>query len=760
MSKKFAQLAETYRDNMSSGMYRVLAGQLGVSEDAVRAFGIGFAPAMTFKSGTYWHGWWTIPQRDETGTITGIALRGMKGRKSAVDGSKLGLFYSCDENARPDERRDWVRIGDVGVTCPICEKPDGCLVSDDDIDDPSDVICCRVREGSVRPFQIGFLHRRKGSVYAPTSLLPKSDRPVLIVEGYTDAMAALTMGFVAVGRPGALAGLSMLATLTRGRDAIVVGENDQPDRFGRKAGTAGVEAVAGLVGPTCRSLVTVYPPDDIKDLRAWVHAGVTDDEFLRYANDAGTTPDTESVLASDAPLYVAETWLNVAHMKDGLPLIRRHRGQWFRWSGSHYEEIDPDAVIRGGLHEYLKGRSYDDGKGGAKPFKPGRSAISDIMDALNTKCPIDADPPCWLDGRDGPGPKALVPFRNGALDADAYVDGGDALIEPTPAFFSTTCLPYDFDPDAECPLWGQWLDDTLGDDPAKIALLQEWFGYCMVADMSMEKLLIMQGKPRSGKGTALEVLRALVGHRQVATTTFGSLCSDFGRAPLVGKLVAFMPDARIPKRADSMQALETLLSIVGQDGVNVNRKNLPELPDHRLTCRFTIAVNELPELPDHSQALEPRLNMLHFARSFKGKENRELKVSLPREAPGISLWALDGLRRLRERRMFTMPESSARLVEEFRRTTSPVVEFVEHCCTLGDPDVAIIAKMELYDAWAKWAYEKGLTSGRAGRFSSRLTSSFPHVASETAFVGERKAAAYSGITLQDWAWRELLGKTT
>ena len=76
----------------------------------------------------------------------------------------------------------------------------------------------------------------------------------------------------------------------------------------------------------------------------------------------------------------------------------------------------------------------------------------------------------------------------------------------------------------------------------------------------------------------------------------------------------------------------------------------------------------------------------------------------------------------------------------------------------GDHDETAISKNELYDAWAKWAYEKSIASGSKTRFSSRLTSAFPHVETGQAFIQERKTTSFLGVTLQPWACREYLGR--
>jgi putative DNA primase/helicase len=648
---------------------------------------------------------------------------------------------------------------DAGVSCPVCDKPDGCLVAADDPNDPKACICIRVESGKKTGF--GDLHilKPEGKLIHE-SILPESEHPIIIVEGLSDTCAALDLGFVAVGRPSALGGMAELARLVRGRSVIVVGENDAG------VGKQGLSSTIVSLTRGCTSVLGVMPPKNRKDLRDWATAdGLTADQLIAYAHSHGSTEASIDVLPDAAPLHLAERWLLDEHTESDALLLRRYKGQWFRFTESRYDEVEPDATIRGGLYAYLDGREYkkaaSDGSVSVEVYEPARSRISDIVDALNKSCPVEGDPPVWLDDRTEPDPRHLIVFRNGYVNTGIHGDQTDfTLANTSPHLFTLTSLPYDYDPEAACPRWLAWLEETLGDDPKKIELLQEWFGLSMTPDMSYEKFMLFRGRSGAGKGTALEVLRKVVGDKQVATTTFGGLCTDFGRAPLVGKLAAFMPDAQLPHRSESKRALETLLSIIGQDGVNINRKNLPELPDHKLMCRFTIAVNELPALPDHAQALIRRLLVIDFGECFEGREDRSLKTpsGLPSEVSGIANWALSGLRRLRETDTFTVPKSAATTIAEFRKITSPVVEFVEDVCVrTADAEVERVA---LYDAWTGWCRERGLQPGPRSRLGQRIIASFPNIFVEqpVAFSKTRRKAMYKGIALQDWALQSYLGR--
>src|SRR5262249_8172089 len=204
-----------------------------------------------------------------------------------------------------------------------------------------------------------------------------------------------------------------------------------------------------------------------------------------------------------------------------------------------------------------------------------------------------------------------------------------------------------------------------------IATLQEWFGYCLLPDTSQQKILLAVGPKRSGKGTIARVLRGLVGIENTAGPTLASLGTNFGLWPLLGKTLAIVSDARLSGRTDQAIVIERLLSITGEDALTVDRK-YQEPVTGKLLTRLMILTNELPRLGDASGALSGRMIVLRMRESFYGREDIALTDKLLAERPGILLWAIEGWRRLRERRRFVQPAGGDELREQLEDIASPV----------------------------------------------------------------------------------------
>lgn len=291
-----------------------LANQLGVKADSLRRLALGWAPIVEFKNGKNYQGWWVIPERDSNGEPVGLSLRSQDGCKVMLPGTKHGLIYEVNQDHErggvgyQHGQHNWIRTMDAGQPCPVCGKPDGCVLSAECPDDPKAVICIRVKNGAMKPMKFGWLHIRKaeGNIKGSSSALPPSDDPVIVVEGMSDTAAVMDLGFVAVGRPSNLGCMDEFANLVRGRPCVIVGENDRKSD-GREPGKEGMIAAFKVLAKVSRDSVMLMPPGHVKDFRAWkVKYGLTREEFLRYVKEHGQTAVSEELKSSEVAVAAEE----------------------------------------------------------------------------------------------------------------------------------------------------------------------------------------------------------------------------------------------------------------------------------------------------------------------------------------------------------------------------------------------------------------------------------------------------------------------
>lgn len=327
------------------------------------------------------------------------------------------------------------------------------------------------------------------------------------------------------------------------------------------------------------------------------------------------------------------------------------------------------------------------------------------------------------------------------------VDTQKFVAAPTPRFFSTYSLDFDFDVDVPFPVeWMRFLTSLWEADVESIEALQEWFGYCLTPDTRQQKIMTLIGPKRAGKDTIARTLTVLVGPENVAGPTLASLSGDFGLAPLIGKPLAIVSDARISKKSDAATIVERLLTISGEGRVTIDRKFI-ESWTGKLPTRFLMISNELPQLADSSGALAGRMVLLRLNKSFYGKEDLELFGRIVPELPGILIWAMDGWKRLRNRGRFVQPQAGLDLLESLEELSSPMTAFIRERCEIG-PLLEVETKV-LFQAWIDWCASIGQKRpGTAQWFARDLRAACCHISTYRTDRSGKDQRFYKGIELK------------
>jgi putative DNA primase/helicase len=240
------------------------------------------------------------------------------------------------------------------------------------------------------------------------------------------------------------------------------------------------------------------------------------------------------------------------------------------------------------------------------------------------------------------------------------------------------------------------------------------------------------------------MIRDLVGHHNVAGPTLAGLGTNFGLQPMIDKPVAIVSDARLSGRSDNATVVERLLSISGEDTLTIDRKYKTAWTGP-LPSRLVIISNELPRLDDASGALASRFLVLQLKESFLGKEDHDLSVKIAEELPGILLWALDGLDRLRARGHFLQPSRANQVVRELAELSSPIQTFVNDHCVVGP--ICSVDVGELFDEWKWWCGENNVPPGTRQTFGRDLHAAVPNLGTSQERVDGRRRRRYRGIGL-------------
>jgi len=280
-------------------------------------------------------------------------------------------------------------------------------------------------------------------------------------------------------------------------------------------------------------------------------------------------------------------------------------------------------------------------------------------------------------------------------------------IPPTSRWFSKTRSPIHWNGGTvDCPNWLEFLASIFPDDPESIRLLQQFMGLCLTSDTSWQKILSFVGPPRSGKGTILRIISAMLGIDAVVSLGLGDLSREFGLEKLIGAPLAIMPDVRFGNRDNVADAIERLLSISGEDEIRIARKYQADWSG-KLPTRIIMASNEMPRLPDAAAALPTRLLTLHFTESFVGREDTELMARLMDEIAGILAWSVDGYADLLTSGRFAANAATLDAVDEAREIGSPMLTFMTDCLNVTHNPETYVDIAEVYRVYQGWCQATG-----------------------------------------------------
>ncbi|RIK75384.1 MAG: hypothetical protein DCC68_21280 [Planctomycetota bacterium] len=604
-------------------------------------------------------------------------------------------------------------------------------------------------------------------LYVPPGVPSKLDSPeawLVITEGIKKALAATQAGFPCLG----LAGVSsiyrdkrscrLLPELERiawkGRKVFIAFDSDATDKPEVADAERQLAAKLAAMGAVVKVIRIPAGPagDDGEPVKQGIddflvsHGAAEFHKLREEAVDPDPPKDDDGKVSAQSlePAATGKAFLETGKV-DGLYRLRFYRGGFVIWSKGRYIDVLPSEV-RGSVIEYVNRN--------ARHLTT--SITNNILDQVKAQSLLSGmiEAPAFLgdaplDSRGEPWrTNEIVVARNGMIHLPSLVGGSaEYMLPATPRLFTPAALECDFRIDAPKPsLWLDSLAQWLGGDAESIAALQEAFGYTLVIDTRQQKIFMLIGPPRSGKGTVARIWRAVVGKQNTAGPTLASLATNFGLAPLLSKSLATISDARLSGKADQALIVERLLSISGEDALTIDIKHRDPVTV-TLPTRIVILSNELPRLTDSSGALAKRMILWRFRQSFYGKEDYGLTDKLLPELPGILLWAIEGWRRLRDRGHFVQPAASAELVGELADLTSPVGMFVRERCVVDAGRK--VERSELYREYEDWAQSKGRKKweDEAG-FGRALRAAFPDVYDTQPRVGGKPVRHYGGIGLR------------
>ena len=415
-------------------------------------------------------------------------------------------------------------------------------------------------------------------------------------------------------------------------------------------------------------------------------------------------------------------------------LIRNNK-IWYKFNGKCWEEVSDDEIRSAVFYEY-----------GMSNFKLPPSKISNISTALEDYCyQTNVRNNHWLDGSKKDGrDEATVVFQNGVLritPTSTHFDKHDSR------FFTLNCLPYDYDPDADCPEFKKWLDEIF-DDKALINIISEFGGYTLTADTRFQVFLLLEGKSRSGKGTLSEVIRQVIGVDNTMSPAINQLTMNYVLNGLSHSKLATIPEANNIDPRMKAQVTDIIKSLSGNDQLTFDRKYSVQPISCSDWPKLIFSANEVPDFADGSGALANRCIPIPFRKSFVGKEDRGLVERLVGESAGIMNFFIKGFQALYSNGHFTHSEASKAVVNELRQDMFLLSDFAEKHLTVEEGVTSSCD--EVYDAYMFYSRMNGVKSPFSKiKVGKILSSSYLNIIKDKVSINGKQVRGYIGVRVNN-----------
>jgi putative DNA primase/helicase len=417
---------------------------------------------------------------------------------------------------------------------------------------------------------------------------------------------------------------------------------------------------------------------------------------------------------------------------EGLRLWN-HRGQWLRFNGTCYEPLS-DKELRADVINYFTGTPL---RGRVR-----KAFAAEIIGHLEARClmPDTVSLPAFTtEGKwyEEPG---TITLQNGVIDLSSVRIGVTPELQAHKSkLISTTRLPYDYNPKAECPLWMAFLEQVLPDQGSR-RLLQQMFGYCLTPDMSLQKFFMFEGTGGNGKSIATSILRRLVGINNTSSLPLKCFHDKHGLISTYGKLVNFAGEL---KEKDAV-AEDLLKQATGGDLMHFEAKYQKAF-SAPFTAKIVISTNERPAFTDRSNGLWRRLIIVPFpVLILPEKQDPGLEEKLATELSGILNWAIRGAIDLNTAGRFEEPQVSREALASFKEQANPEQVFFKECCQFGADMSA--GTQEFYESYRRYAERTGHKPLNGTKFQAEVVK-LPGVKKERPHTNGPRHNIYRGITV-------------
>lgn len=388
-------------------------------------------------------------------------------------------------------------------------------------------------------------------------------------------------------------------------------------------------------------------------------------------------------IESEEPMKLARGMHRQVWGSEGVPSVVKWSGRLWEWEGVRWTEVGHEELV-GLTWRWLEDKEMNMGQGVTKRLQPSGTLVRDTLEALlmgvvqqieGKTVPFDLKEREEGDGR-------TVTFEDVVVDVGEWARTGvETVRRREKGWFDPVTVPVRWEEarKAGAERYERALGEWGGQDKDWNELVERMFGYALMGTREWQKMFLLWGVARGGKGVGMEILKAMM-PRQVMSVSLKRLMDSFGQDGLERARVLNVTEATNLGALGGNQAGGVLKEVATQDEIQV-RAPYQRQRQVRPQALVVMQGNQMPNLTNEGDALMGKVVLVPYDHSFKGREEFGLAARITRQELGgvARRWVEAAVRLAGADAGAAWPRlERVRVVEdEFRGMMNPLDKFLE-----------------------------------------------------------------------------------